>query len=113
MAMTNASRSPASGNSWSSCSRPRSRLREQSKKPVNTFQDRRVWITGASSGIGEALAVAFHHAGARKESTGRREDELKRVQARCGGEPRTKVLPIDMSLAAELPAKAGFARAMF
>ncbi|HLK54601.1 MAG TPA: short-chain dehydrogenase, partial [Candidatus Angelobacter sp.] len=29
------------------------------------FKDRRIWITGASSGIGEAMALAFHQAGAK------------------------------------------------
>jgi len=80
---------------------------------MNNFRDRRVWITGASSGIGEALAVAFHDAGARLILSARREDELKRVQALCGGEPGTKVLPIDMSIAGELPAKARAALAIF
>jgi short-subunit dehydrogenase len=80
---------------------------------VNTFQDCRVWITGASSGIGEALAIAFHNAGARLILSARREDELKRVQGLCGGEPRTMVLPLDMSLAQELSAKARAALALF
>lgn len=78
-----------------------------------TFQDKRVWITGASSGIGEALAVAFHRAGARLILSARREDELKRVQAACGGLPHTQVLPLDVSLADELPAKTRTALAMF
>ncbi|HEY6305948.1 MAG TPA: SDR family oxidoreductase [Candidatus Angelobacter sp.] len=70
------------------------------------FQDRSVWITGASSGIGEALAVAFHNAGARLILSARREEELKRVQGRCGGEPGTRILPLDMSLAQSLADKA-------
>lgn len=77
------------------------------------FQDRVVWITGASSGIGEALAEAFHRAGAKLILSARREDELRRVQAKCGGEPNTRVLPLDVSNSQELPAKAEAALKMF
>jgi short-subunit dehydrogenase len=77
------------------------------------FQDRRVWITGASSGIGEALALAFHRAGARLILSARREDELKRVQSACGGEPHTRVLPMDVTNADELPEKTRTALGMF
>ena len=80
---------------------------------MSTFQDRRVWITGASSGIGEALAIAFHNAGAKLILSARREDELKRVQNLCGGETSTRVLPIDMSRSDDLPAKARAALAIF
>jgi short-subunit dehydrogenase len=69
------------------------------------FQDRRVWITGASSGIGEALALAFHQAGAKLILSARREDELKRVQSACGGEPNTRLLTMDVTNADELPEK--------
>lgn len=77
------------------------------------FQGCRVWITGASSGIGEAMAVAFHQAGAKLVLSARREDELKRVQALCGGEPNTRILPMDVSSAAELPEKTKLALSMF
>lgn len=77
------------------------------------FQERRVWITGASSGIGEALAEAFHNAGARLILSARREDELRRVQAKCGGEPNTRILPLDMSRGEELEGKATIALGMF
>ena len=77
------------------------------------FKDRRVWITGASSGIGEALALAFHRAGARLILSARREDELKRVQAACGGEPNTRILPLDVTSANELPGKTRQALDMF
>jgi dehydrogenase/reductase SDR family member 7B len=78
-----------------------------------TFQDRIVWITGASSGIGEALAYAFHRAGARLILSARREDELKRVQAACGGEPNTRVLSLDVSRGDELAGKARAALSLF
>src|SRR5438270_2354565 len=77
------------------------------------FADRRVWITGASSGIGEALALAFHGTGAKLILSARREDELKRVQAACDGEPNTRVLPLDVTDAPLLPEKTRLALAMF
>jgi NADP-dependent 3-hydroxy acid dehydrogenase YdfG len=69
------------------------------------FHDRRVWITGASYGIGEALALAFHQAGAKLILSARREDELKRVQTAFGREPSKHILPMDVTDAAELPQK--------
>ena len=43
------------------------------------FKDKVIWITGASSGIGEALAIEFSKKEARLILSARREDELKRV----------------------------------
>lgn len=48
---------------------------------MSFFKDKVVWITGASSGIGEALALEFAKQGARLVISARREDELKRVAA--------------------------------
>lgn len=46
---------------------------------MSFFKDKVIWITGASSGIGEALALEFAKQGARLIISARREDELKRV----------------------------------
>lgn len=43
------------------------------------FQDKTVWITGASSGIGKALAIAFSNEGAKIILSGRRVEALKEV----------------------------------
>lgn len=60
-----------------------------------------VWITGASSGIGEALAVAFAHEGAQLVLSARRRDELERVRERCqqagGSNTSHLVLPLDVT----------------
>jgi len=69
------------------------------------FQNQRVWITGASSGIGEALALAFHQAGAKLILSARRADELKRVQDQCGGQASAWILPLDVTQASELAEK--------
>ena len=62
------------------------------------FQNKRVWITGASSGIGEALAYAFAEKGANLILSSRNESELFRVRAACS--PNAKeilVVPMDVS----------------
>jgi len=46
---------------------------------MKEFKDKVVWITGASSGIGEALALEFAEHEARLIISARRESELKRV----------------------------------
>ena len=45
------------------------------------FVDRTIWITGASSGIGEALAGAFAAEGAALVLSGRRRDALDALAA--------------------------------
>ena len=60
------------------------------------FSGQVVWITGASSGIGEALAVSFAKAGAKLVLSARRPDELERVAAQCTG-AETFVLPMDLA----------------
>jgi serine 3-dehydrogenase len=50
------------------------------------LQDRVVFITGASSGIGEACARAFARAGARLLLAARREDRLERLAAGIASE---------------------------
>ena len=57
------------------------------------FHNKVVWITGASSGIGEALAYAFAAEGALLVLSARREEELHRVAKTCGN---AYVLPFDM-----------------
>jgi len=62
------------------------------------FHNKVVWITGASSGIGEALAYAFAAEGALLVLSARREEELQRVAKTCGN---AYVLPFDMLSLAE------------
>jgi len=47
------------------------------------YENKTVWITGASSGIGEALAYAFNENGAKVIISARRIGELERVKSQC------------------------------
>lgn len=57
-----------------------------------------VWITGASSGIGEALAYQFDNEGAKLVLSARREKELQRVKANCKNNAEDiLILPLDLT----------------
>src|ERR1700739_3845389 len=58
-----------------------------------TLQDRIVWITGAGSGIGRAIAIVFAAAGARVALTGRRMAALTDTGSESGEAPI--VVPAD------------------
>ena len=62
-------------------------------------ESKRVWITGASSGIGEECAVEFARRGASLVISGRRLAELDRVAERCrqAGASRVRILAFDLS----------------
>lgn len=72
------------------------------------YKGRVVWITGASSGIGEALAKAFARNGARLVLSARREAELERVKQACieanPAENGHLVLPLDVTEQKLMPA---------
>ena len=70
------------------------------------FQNKIAWITGASSGIGEALAIELAKAGAKLVLSARRESELKRVQQLAGlTDENSMILPMDMSESARFAEK--------
>lgn len=59
------------------------------------FDNQRVWVTGASSGIGEALARAFVAEGAHVVISARSEDKLQALAAEAPD--RYTVVPLDVS----------------
>ncbi len=60
------------------------------------FEKKLVWITGASSGIGRALAIAFSQAGAKLILSSRRVAELEKVRLECANPKLHQVIPLDL-----------------
>ena len=58
------------------------------------FNEKTVWITGASSGIGKALALKISSLKANIVLSSRNKEELEKVAKQCKGE--TYILPLDL-----------------
>ncbi|MBA3898672.1 MAG: SDR family oxidoreductase [Bacteroidetes bacterium] len=69
------------------------------------FKNKVVWITGASSGIGEALAYSYAKQGAKLILSARRAVELERVKSNCDNPEQVFVLPLDLMEVPSLEAK--------
>lgn len=70
------------------------------------MKDKVVWITGASSGIGEALVYAYSQLGAKLILSSRNRDELFRVKNGCKNKINVHVLSLDLENTASLADKA-------
>jgi short-subunit dehydrogenase len=65
-----------------------------------------IWITGASSGVGEGMAKVFHREGANLVLSARRRGELERVRSECHGPGAIDIVPFDVTDAAAREAAA-------
>lgn len=62
-----------------------------------SYDGKIVWITGASSGIGAALAVELASEGARLVLSARRVNRLEKVRDRCAHSDVHLILPLDVT----------------
>jgi len=77
------------------------------------MKDKVVWITGASSGIGEALVYEYNKLGALLIISARNREELFRVKANCKNQINVHVLSFDLADTDTLNEKAASAIRIF
>jgi len=61
------------------------------------FQNKVIWITGASSGIGEELAIQLARAGAKLILSSRNEEKLHDIQEKLENHNQHCVVPLDLA----------------
>lgn len=66
------------------------------------INNKKIWITGASSGIGEALAIECAKQGASLVLSARNEDKLHQLKLKLDNSERHQVLPIDLANAEQV-----------
>lgn len=64
-----------------------------------------IWITGASSGLGEAMVYEFDKLGCNILLSARNIQELERVSANCKGSGAKAILPLDLEQVDQLEGK--------
>ncbi|UXX78053.1 SDR family NAD(P)-dependent oxidoreductase [Reichenbachiella carrageenanivorans] len=77
------------------------------------FENRNIWITGASSGIGEGLVRHLSQVKCNLIISARREEELVRVKNENQNAATIEVLPLDLADGPSLEAKTKAAEAFF
>lgn len=75
-------------------------IRRKLCKP--NYEGKTVWVTGASSGIGEFLAYEFNKHGAEVIISARNTKELERVKSASAFPDKVKVVKLDMTDYAEV-----------
>lgn len=82
---------------------------------MDSVENKVIWITGASSGLGEAIAYALAKRGAKLILSARRKDELQRVKGNCnaGSQPNIRILPFDLTAPETIPLTAQAALQFF
>ena len=70
---------------------------------MNYFANKIIWITGASSGIGEELAIQLSHTGAKIILSSRNKEALEQVLNKMNQPENHLVLPLDLEKQNEFP----------
>jgi short-subunit dehydrogenase len=71
------------------------------QKGIDTFFGKRVWIIGASSGIGQACAKALIVSGAKVAISSRRVEQLNQLVSSTSN-PQVLVLPVDVAIESQI-----------
>ncbi len=72
-----------------------------------------IWITGASSGIGEALTYQLDKKKCKLIISARKEEELQRVKANCDHQKNIKIIPLDLANLNDMSEKVEMAVTVF
>ncbi len=78
-----------------------------------SFSDKIIWITGASSGIGKALAIALSHQNVKLILSSRKIKGLEFVKQQCKNPEHVKIITLDLEDYTNLQVKADEAIATF
>lgn len=77
------------------------------------FENRTIWVTGASSGIGEGLVRHLSKVKCNLIISARRKEELERVKAENQNQATIEILPLDLADGPSLEGKAKEAESLF
>ena len=78
-----------------------------------SFSDKVIWITGASSGIGRALAIELSNQNAKLILSSRKKVDLELVKAKCKNLNNVKIVTLDLEEFSNMPSKVEEALAAF
>ena len=72
-------------------------------RKIKNYKNKVVWITGASSGIGEALAYEISRLGAFIVLSSRNERKMDEIRERCNDPAKHMVLGLDLESSQSFP----------